>query len=339
VPSTFICPPGDRIQLARDRRIAGIRRGDERCVERVMATLRAHGTATLEQGRHVLHQGAALVGIVEQHLDDRVHGHGVVVVVPAVVVGDHGDGRVAHLRFAGELGLGHVRHADHRAAPGAVELALGAGRELRPFHDHVGAAALVGQLERAGRVLERVAEPAAHRVGHRHVRDQPGLEERFRAREGAVDELVDDHEGARRQVGAQRADRADRQDFRHPDALEGVDVGPEIQRRRRHAVAAAVARQEHQLLAVELAEHQIVGRLAERRQHALPAHVGQPVDGVDAAAADDADERRNRGHDASSERRQNATSAPKAKEPLPALAIRASRDQREARLASAGSRV
>src|SRR3546814_1223441 len=63
------------------------------------------------------------------------------------------------------------------------------------------------------------------------------------AREGAVDELVDDDEGAGREILAQRADGAERHDLGDAGALQGVDVGTGVQRRGRQLVAAAVARQ------------------------------------------------------------------------------------------------
>ena len=62
---------------------------------------------------------------------------GSLVLAPAIIVGDHADQGVGKLGLAGELGLGHRGHADHVAAPRAVELALGAGRELRPFHRQI----------------------------------------------------------------------------------------------------------------------------------------------------------------------------------------------------------
>jgi hypothetical protein len=40
-------------------------------------------------------------------------------------------------------------------------------------------------------------------MGHGDMGDKAGLKKAFQAGEGAVDELIDDDEGARRQVGAQ----------------------------------------------------------------------------------------------------------------------------------------
>src|SRR3546814_1415285 len=76
----------------------------------------------------------------------------------------------------------------------------------------------------------------------------------------------------------ERADGRHRDDVGDPGPLEGVDVGPVVDVGRAVAVAAAVARQEHQPLAVHLAEQQLVRRLTEARRHGLPARVLQTVD-------------------------------------------------------------
>ena len=80
--------------------------------------------------------------VLRQVRDDHLDGHRVVVRMPAVVVGDERQRRVADLRLARELGLLQVRHADDVHAPRAIQLRLGQRRELRPFHVHVGAAAV-----------------------------------------------------------------------------------------------------------------------------------------------------------------------------------------------------
>jgi len=57
------------------------------------------------------------------------------------------------------------------------------------------------------------------------------------------------------------------------------------------AVAAAVARHEHDLQAVEHTEQELVGRLAERRSHPPPLGLFEAGDLVDAAAAQDTQHR------------------------------------------------
>ena len=65
----------------------------------------------------------------------------VVLGVPAIVVGHHGDRRIGDLGLAGELRLGHRRHADDVVAEALVGERLGVGRELRPLHADIGATA------------------------------------------------------------------------------------------------------------------------------------------------------------------------------------------------------
>ncbi len=209
--------------------------------------------------------------------------------MPAVVIGDHRHRGVAQLGLAGELGFRHVGHADHVAAPLAVQLGFGQAAELRAFHHQVGAAAHGRDASLLRCCLDVVAQTLAHRMRHGDMGHEARAEEGFFAGESAVDELIDDDEGAGRQVLAQRAHRADRDDIADADALEHIDVGAEVDRGRRDLVAAAVARQEGQLHAVQFAEQQLVGRCAEWRFDLLPAFVGQPLDVVYAAAADDAD--------------------------------------------------
>src|SRR5262249_57436499 len=54
-------------------------------------------------------------------------------------------------------------------------------------------------------------------------------------------------------------------------------------------MAPPVTGQEDDGSTLEHAGAVLVGRIAERRPHAAPAHVGEPVQLVEAAAADDAD--------------------------------------------------
>ena len=56
-------------------------------------------------------------------------------------------------------------------------------------------------------------------------------------------------------------------------------------------MAAAVPRKEHNLPVAEATDTVRVGRIAEGRPHALPADVGQALQLLEPAAADDADSR------------------------------------------------
>ena len=111
--------------------------------------------------------------------------------MPAIEIGHHGDGGVTNLRFARELGLRHIRHADDRIAELLVGHALGVGRELRTFHADVGSAVegIDSFLERS--LADACAQARAHRMRHRYVRNHALAEERALTLVGPVDKLVD----------------------------------------------------------------------------------------------------------------------------------------------------
>ena len=68
-----------------------------------------------------------------------------------------------------------------------------------------------------------------------------------------------------RQLLLERAAGRHRHEVGHARALQRVDVGAEVDRRRRHLVAAAVARQEADRQSVELGEQDLVGGRAPGR--------------------------------------------------------------------------
>ena len=231
-----------------------------------------------------------IAGIGPHHLEDRLDVDRAVAGMPAIVIGDHRHRRVAELRLAGELGLRHVGHADHVAAPRAVELRFGEGRELRALHHEIGAAALAGDADCPGCRLDAVARSGADRLGQRHMRDAAGPEEALLAREGAVDELVDEHEVPGAQLLAQRATGRERHQVGDPGALQRIDVGAVVDLARRDAVAAPVPRQEHDLDAVDRADAEFVRRLAPGRRDRHPVGiVHRHV--IDAGTADHSEHR------------------------------------------------
>ena len=93
------------------------------------------------------------------------------------------------------------------------------------------------------------------------------------------------------QILAQAADGGERDDVGDAAAFQRVDVGAEIDLGRRQHVPAAVARHEHHRVAVERAEAEFVRGRAERAVDPAPGDIGEAVDLVEAAAADDADDR------------------------------------------------
>ena len=107
--------------------------------------------------------------------------------------------------------------------------------------------------------------------------------------EGAVDELVGNHEVGRLVLFLQRADGGDGEDALDAELLEGIDIGAEVQLRGKNAVAAAMAGQEGDFAAFQFAQHEGVGGIAEGGFDAHFVLIGEAGHGVEPAAADDAD--------------------------------------------------
>ena len=104
---------------------------------------------------------------------------------------------------------------------------------------------------------------------------------------GPVDELIDDHELAGMDVGAQRAARA-RADHRpHSERCERPDVGAERNPVRRELVLPAVAGEEGDPTSGQVAHGDRRRRVTERGGHLDLDGVGQEV--VEAGASDDPD--------------------------------------------------
>src|SRR5690606_8039014 len=106
---------------------------------------------------------------------------------------------------------------------------------------------------------------------------------------GAVEELVGDHEIKGRQLFLERPDGAERQQPLHAKLLEGVDVRPERQIRRRDAVAATVAGQKDDFATADLALNEGVRRRAPGGFHPNFPALFQRVHVIEAAASDNSD--------------------------------------------------
>ena len=142
----------------------------------------------------------------------------IVLLVPAVVIRDHGDGDIAQLSFAGQPGLREVGHADHVHAPTAIQIRLRFGRELRPFHVQVGAALLDIHAGATASLGEHFGLFFADGMPKTDVDDQPIAEEGVDTVAGAIDKLIRDDEIQWPMLFLQRADRRQRNDPRQPQA-------------------------------------------------------------------------------------------------------------------------
>src|SRR3712207_552674 len=184
----------DRRELPRCRVGPEVGRGEYRVLERRAA--RARGLRRGEPLDGLAHDDLGVAHVLVEVLDDGLDRDGVVLLVPAVVVGDERERRVAYLGLARELRLLQVRHADDVHAPRAVHVRLGLRGERGPLHADVCAAAVHVDFGRAAGLFEHVAEVFADGVRERYVRDDAFAEEGglLGARARAIEELVgDDH--------------------------------------------------------------------------------------------------------------------------------------------------
>src|SRR5215813_4930198 len=193
-------------ELAAHPRREHARVGDHGGLEGIGTSLRARfgherddPAEHLPGGGYVLHE----IG------DHGLHGDRVVLVVPDVVVGDEGQRGVAQLCLAGELGLGHVGHADDRDAPAAVDLRLALGGELGPLDADVGTTAMHSSAHVAPRLNKHGGEAGAHGMGHTYVGHDAVAEEGARPSPRVVVELVGYHEVERVDAFLHAPDRAD----------------------------------------------------------------------------------------------------------------------------------
>ena len=137
-----------------------------------------------------------MICVFQQHPYDIVYLHGIMVRVPAVEVRDHCHRGIGYFRLPGQFRLGHIGHADHMAAPLAVQIAFRQGRKLWPFHAQVGAAPIHGDAGLPGRLFAPVSQAGIDRVGQGDMGHHARPEKTLLPQKGPVDELIDDDEGA-----------------------------------------------------------------------------------------------------------------------------------------------
>ena len=212
------------------------------------------------------------------------------VDLPAVVVGDHGHGGVGDLGFAGALGFAQVGHANDIVAIAVVGQRFGAGAEGGALHVHIGAAIVDAGFLGLGRLEQQLSQLITNGVSKSDVGHDATAEEGMLDRAlGAVDELIHQHDVARLELGLQRAHGADANDPLHAELLHRPEVGPVVELARQDPVAACVARQKHHLTASQFAREKGVGGIPKGSLHLHPLLPSEAFDGIESAAADDAD--------------------------------------------------
>lgn len=242
------------------RRIGGMRRSHDAASERVAAIGGADRcrVETLEQSDG---NGSGDIDVALHLGDNGVGSDGRLADVPAVVVGDETDGRVANLSLTSKLGLGQTGHADDRRVNEAVEIRLGARGKRGTLHADIGAtvesrdASLGAKLVR--NAVNVFTQLRADRIAKGHVRDEAGLVEKRVILLQPVEILVNDNnvatvaqakknkkksklggkraeEVARFAVFFQAADRCDGDDSIHAQRFQREYVGAMWHVRRRN---------------------------------------------------------------------------------------------------------
>ena len=93
-----------------------------RCKDRILKSRAAFtGSRLVTKTLHRLaHDYLGVAHVLIQILDDRLDSDSVMTGMPAIVIGHQRQRRVANLRFARELGLLQIRHADNVHPPGTI---------------------------------------------------------------------------------------------------------------------------------------------------------------------------------------------------------------------------
>src|ERR1700676_1757991 len=109
----------------------GLAVGDQSVGQRRSALAFATGRHARNGGGHHF---ARVVGILAEVSENVSDGDGIVLFVPAIVVGDHRDRNVTDLGLARELGLLEVGHTDDVHAPAAINIRFRFGGKSRALH-------------------------------------------------------------------------------------------------------------------------------------------------------------------------------------------------------------
>ena len=137
-------------------------------------------TLSRHRGNGFAHNFGRVFRVLHQHGDDLIHGYRIVMRVPAIVIRDHRDRDVTNFRFARQLCLLQIGHADHIHAQPAIHIRLGFRGELRTLHAQIGSAMPAGDADLLARRLDH--SPQVLHIQDRQKRCAPPLLRRKRYR-------------------------------------------------------------------------------------------------------------------------------------------------------------
>jgi len=169
-----------------------------------------------------------ILTILFQICDDVRHGNGVVLWMPAIIVGDETDRRIADLGFAGEFRFLKVGHSNEVHSPAPIDIGFRPRRELRSFHADVRAASFDSNVGVLSRPLDDAGEQAANRIRETDMRDEAIAEERRDTSPGPIVKLIGQNDIQRLQLFFERTDSACRKNPLRAQLFESVDIRAEL---------------------------------------------------------------------------------------------------------------
>src|SRR5947207_5929867 len=148
--------------------------------------------------------------------------------MPTVIVRNHSNRDITYFRFACELRLLEIGHANHVHAPTTVELRLGLGGKLRAFHAEIGPAALADDFGLLTCLANNIRELRTDGISKCNVRNYPVAKKCIHAMACAVHKLVGNQELQRLVLFLQRTDGRHGKNSLNAKLLETVDIRPEV---------------------------------------------------------------------------------------------------------------
>ncbi len=224
--------------------------------------------------------------------DDGFGCHGLLLDLPAIVIGDHRQRGEGDLRLAGQLGLRQVRHADDIEAELAVRVRFRPRGEGWPIHADVGAAVVDAEAQGLAFLMQKRAQARGNRIAEGHMGHDAAPEEGVMLTAArAIEKLVRQQHITRMVLLLQAAHGCHGNDPAHVQAAQRPDIGPVIQLGGQEAMPFAMPGQENDPPTGEITRDERVAGRAKGRGDADFLPVGESVEVVEAGAADDANGR------------------------------------------------
>src|SRR5579864_7572789 len=162
--------------------------------------------------------------------------------MPAIVVGDHGNGDVAELSLARQLGFLQVGHADDVHAQVAISMRLRFGGKLRALQAQVCPAALADDTNLLACGFDHPRKLPANWIGEGDVSNHSVAKESVHTMAGAIEKLVWNHEIQRLVLFFERTNGRNGDDALDTELFEAMNIGAEVQLARKNSVSTPVPR-------------------------------------------------------------------------------------------------